>query len=139
MDPRKTLRTNRDGKRAARMRDANRDAVAFFHDHAGWSYDPRSETPEEGRMRCARGLAAAEAWASNAGVRYEWRHESEPVDRSGIEHDGPLWEVLAHLDGQVVGSCGVIDLGRDGDPWHDPYARVCEADLAADAMRNAEG
>ena len=28
----------------------------FFYDHAGWSYDPKTETPEQGRERCAKDL-----------------------------------------------------------------------------------
>lgn len=34
----------------------------FFYDHAGWSHDPLTESPDEGRVRCAQALAAAERW-----------------------------------------------------------------------------
>ena len=34
----------------------------FFFDCACHSYDPRTETPEQGRTRCALDLAAAEAF-----------------------------------------------------------------------------
>ena len=33
----------------------------FFYEHAGWSYDPLAETPEEGRRRNSETLARA--WA----------------------------------------------------------------------------
>lgn len=48
------------------------EAVQFFHKHAGWSYDPKRETRDEGRLRCARELAEAERRAGELGLTVEW-------------------------------------------------------------------
>ncbi len=107
--------------------------VRFFYEHAGWSYDPKTETSQQGRRRCASTLAAAEDRARDLGMRYDWQEESDP-DRSGIDHDGPLWVCLAFLGGNVVASLGGIDLGACGTPYTHPYARVTEAQLAMEGL-----
>jgi hypothetical protein len=97
--------------------------VAFFHEHAGWCYDPATETPEEGRLRCARALAAAEKWLSRQpGHTVEWVEEPFP-DYSGIDHDGSLYCCLVSVPGVGRESLGNIDLGPDGR-LSDPYTRV---------------
>lgn len=35
----------------------------FFYDHAGYGYNPATETAEQGRENTARGLARAELYA----------------------------------------------------------------------------
>lgn len=115
------------------MRRTKTDPVAFFYEHSGWSVRPE-ETNEQGHQRCAREMASAEAWGRDEGVRFEWREEANP-DRSGFDHEGPVWECLAHLKGTVVASVGGVDLGETGDPWSAPYARVIEADLAGEARK----
>lgn len=117
--------------------------AAFFFRCAGWSYTPDKETRMQGRWRCAKALASAEAWARETGVRFQWTVD-EHCDRSGIDHASPLWSCVAILGEDVIGSCGGIDLGDNGDPWMSgipgggsEYARVMEADLALDAQRDA--
>jgi hypothetical protein len=107
--------------------------VDFFYEWGGYSYDPKTETPEQGKRRCAKEAAKAEAWAQAERIRFSWGHETDP-DYSGIKHKGPLWVCVAYQDDDVIGSLGNIDLGKDGTPWSDNYGRVVEADLALEAM-----
>lgn len=105
----------------------------FFHQWAGFSWDPKTETREQGKARCAQLHATAEAWARDAGVRFQWVRDPD-CDRSGIEHGGPLWLCMAWRDSTCIGSLGSVDLGESGEPWGDPYARVIEAELALTIM-----
>ena len=112
-------------------------AVSFFFEHAGWSYDPATETPEQGRRRCAERLADSEAWASAMGVRFNW-HEDFQIDHAA-EFDcyadgGPetCECVLATLDGECVGSLSCIDDATD------EYRRVVEAEVASEARAERE-
>ena len=105
----------------------------FFFDHAAYSYDPKTGTPEQGRTRCALNLAAAEAMGREAGLSFEW--QVDPYINSSDFSDDPepwqLWSCLAHdSKGAVVQSLGGIDFGRDGTPWGNDYRRVVEAELA---------
>lgn len=103
--------------------------IAFFLEWGAYSFDPLTETRDHGRHRCAQALADAEAWALEIGIRYEWQAEI-CSDRSFVDHTGPLWLCLAWLGGKVVGSCGGIDLGEEGEPWGNPHGRVVEAEIA---------
>lgn len=103
--------------------------IAFFLEWAPYSFNPKTETREQGRHRCAQALMDAEAWALDQGIRYEWQAELCP-DRSGVEHTGDIWLCIAWLGGKVVGSLGGIDLGEEGEPWGHPQGRVVEAELA---------
>lgn len=49
----------------------------FFYNHAGFSYDPKTETPEQGRARCAKLLAKAEEFAIEESIRFEWMPDDE--------------------------------------------------------------
>ncbi len=109
--------------------------VSFFHEWAGYSWNPKTETQEQGRTRCAAALATAEARAQHLGFRYHWCYvDRGDEDRSGIDHDSPLWEVtIFDADGACIGSLGNIDLGEN--PYgnaKDPHARVVEAELASE-------
>jgi hypothetical protein len=97
----------------------------FFYEHAGYSFDPKTETAEDGRARAARQLAAAETWAERVGVEYRWE------DDWGIgSHREPetCEAVVAYLSGRAVGSLGCID---DADA---NYRRLIEAEIASEAM-----
>lgn len=110
----------------------------FFKANAGYSYDPKTQTPEEGQRCCAEALADAEAFARTAGLSFEWR-EDDQTDESFRNTDDPynLWVCVCHdEEGGHLTSCGGIDLGRDGKPWADKYRRVMEAELALEAMTN---
>lgn len=99
-------------------------AEQFFFDHAGYSYDPKSETAEHGRIRCAKNLAAAEGIAREAGVSFEWVPDAD-VDEPN------QWGCMLHdAAGSIHQSLWGIDFGRHGEPWGDKYRRVVEAELA---------
>jgi hypothetical protein len=115
------------------------DVVSFFFEHAGYSYEPKQESPEQGRLRCAEDLARAEQWLQKqAGHSVEWEVD-EYADRSGIEHDGSLFACLVTLPCPTCGGLGKrqslygIDLGPDGSD-EGGYRRVVEAELALELM-----
>jgi hypothetical protein len=116
-------------------------AVAFFHEHAGWSYTPGKETEAQGRMRCARSLAKAESVARNVGLSFDW--EQDECDSSEWSDERPAWAqwvcACRGQDGKILDSLGAIDFGRDGQPWGQPYKRVVEAELATMAIDQLEG
>jgi hypothetical protein len=119
---------------------ASAAAIAFFAEHAGGSYDPRTQTPEQGKQAGAERLALAEATARELGFSFEWSIDPDVTSadwvtkgRDGSKGRDPwqTWVCLVHdADGEVIGSLGGIDFGRDGKPWGDPYRRVVEAELA---------
>lgn len=112
----------------------------FFFKHAGYSYDPRTETKEQGRIRCAMNLAACEGIARNAGVSFEWAEDPDADSREFAPKKSryALWCCVARdCNGLPVASLGAIDFGPDGTPWGDNYRRVVEAELACEHV-NAE-
>ena len=97
-------------------------AEQFFFANAGYSYNPETETPEQGRARCAQRLAAAEAEADRRGWWVEWTDDGE-------EDGAPRWCALLRDSGSaVLGSLGGIDVCAG------PYTRVVAAELAADVF-----
>lgn len=119
-------------------------AVAFFYEHAGWSYDPATQTPEEGRQACAIRLAEAERWLLLQDGHTEWLVDSD-ADRDDIEHDGPLYGCVVKVacgcdrpccSGWWTQSLWSIDLGPSGEP--DDYQRVVQAELALELQHNCE-
>jgi len=113
------------------------EAVTFFHEHAGYSYDPKRETKAQGRMRCARALAKAEADASSKGFYFRWSIDPD-TDSSDFEDSGEPWQLwqcaMYNPEGRIVASLHGIDFGRDGEPWGEPYRRVVEAELAGEGI-----
>lgn len=112
----------------------------FFFDNAGYSYDPKTETQEQGRERCARALARAEAWALENDYSFEW--SVDPFSNSSdFRDDCPpyaLWEcAMRDEKGRLVQSIGGVDFGL-GEPWGDPYRRVSEAELALEQFAEVE-
>lgn len=114
----------------------------FFYEHAGYSYDPATETQDQGRQRGARILARAERKARQQGYYFVWgydgRDSSEWIanntDGGQNRNPWPTWQCLAYdANGHVVASLHGIDFGRDREPWGDPYRRVVEAELALEA------
>jgi hypothetical protein len=106
------------------------EAEQFFYDHAGWSWDPKVETPEQGRIRCAHDLAAAEERLKAGPYMTIVEPESDPMlDK---DNDLPQWCVLLYEMGEypgddtIIGSLGCIDCETDDDP----YIRVVSAELA---------
>lgn len=111
--------------------------VSFFYAHAGYSYRPDTETPSQGRRRCARELARAERLGSAAGLSFTWSYDPD-IDSSDFDDSAdpwPLWQCECfNEDGGMAAYLGGIDLGRDGIPHGDPYRRVVEAELAMEAL-----
>lgn len=99
----------------------------FFYKHAGYSFDPQTETQEQGRRRCAREMAAVEAHALSMGWRYDWEWDPAPWDGDAPEPHEVLGCTLRNAAGQVLASLWGI-----GDP-SPAYARVVQAELAAEA------
>jgi len=119
-----------------KIRFYNEEAKQFFFEHAGLSYDPKSETQRQGRLRCARRLATAEEFAKKHGWTAEWvaDTEADPTDWDG---EGPMGEeafvcMLRNENGQVLAT-----LGGTWDPTAE-YQRVVEAELALEAMHAHE-
>src|SRR5262252_659469 len=109
----------------------NNKPEKFFYDHAGWSYNPATETPEEGRTRGAVSLAAAEAWARAQGLWFKWIRNYWDEWDGAEPYDGPIWDCVAlNEDGEPVASLAMIAMENIDS---DPYRRVVEAELAEEA------
>jgi hypothetical protein len=112
----------------------------FMRDHAGYSYRPAIETPDQGKVRCALALARAEFEASRRGAFVQWCTDSYPDtswmdDQARAEFEAGetvLMEATIYSErGEPVGSIGGVHLRT---PWMaDPYRRVIEAELALEA------
>lgn len=123
-------------------------AYHFFMANAGYSYDPKNETPMQGRIRCAKALAYAEKRARDAGASFEWSTDPDGSsadwiadDQDGGRDNNPwhVWSCVARDGaGKVFASLGSIDFGRDGEPWGDSYRRVVEAELACELPMDEE-
>lgn len=121
----------------------------FFYDQAGWSFDPKTETSEQGRKRCAQLLAKVETWAKANGVRYEWTKD-DITNKSALapgifpiaaSEPGPKYFldcVLCYHNGKLVGSLGGVDFGHRIPRNQSPYKRVVEAELAIEAYLEAQ-
>lgn len=116
------------------------DAEQFFYDHAGWGYDPATETPEHGRARGAMHLADAEKHAARKLWSVEWEidpdADTEPTD-SYFVSGNPQWcATLYDEGGNVLASLCGIDFAEPHDvtPEAEPYARVVAAELAYEAI-----
>jgi hypothetical protein len=116
---------------------AAEEDIQFFYQHAGWGYDPDTETPEEGRRRSAISLAKAEAWAKDNEVTYKWEddwnllsHVDEYPD--AYDEEPSTCEICVIYDkaGRVLNVVGCVD---DAD---DNYRRVTEAELAYESFDN---
>jgi len=106
----------------------------FFYDNAGYSHG-QDETPEQGRIRCAKDLSEAEAIAARLQWAYEWDWDECPdLSWMSDEEREQEHEVLC---------CRIVDpenpryslasLGGIVDPDSN-YRRVIEAELAAEAI-----
>lgn len=114
----------------------------FFYQNAGYSYDPKKETAEQGRIRCAEELAKAEAEASERGWSFEWPWDESGCSgcdcgsadcpySSGSEHE-TLGCVLKDENGKTLESLwGICSPTRN-------YGRVVEAELALEALTRVE-
>lgn len=117
----------------------------FFYDHAGFSYNPETETHTSGKARGAVQLAAAEKWGKLHGWTVEWNIDPDadttPTDEYFVSGAPHWYALLRNKDDEIIGSLGSVDLGyADGsetgpkDPANDPYARVVAAELMMEAL-----
>lgn len=135
----------------------NTQAVVFFLEHGGTSYNPTTENEEQGKQRGAEKLAAAETWAAASGAIFQW--DVDDVDSSDFSDERPVWQLWSCIMYMPCADCpeGItseerikrctrkpsyhvreslsgIDFGRGGEPYGQPYQRVVEAELALEAM-----
>ncbi len=122
-------------------------AAQFFFDHAGYSHDPLTETPEQGRTRCAIALAEAELLYLEAhrvaDVVCVW--EDDPAGFADYRADKKAGRLA-----EGIGKPRTIELAdiRHGDEYlaslggiwdaDENYRRVVRAELArerADELR----
>lgn len=109
----------------------------FFYQHAGYAYDPTTESKTAGRRRCARALAQAEAWAQTHGLTFEWTHDDDAnLSWMTPEEQAQPHEVLCcvarYRDGAIAACLGGIIDADDRT-----YGRVIEAELALEAQAHA--
>jgi len=111
------------------------NAYQFFYRHAGYSYDPKTQTKAEGRRECAKTLARAERLAFKAGVSFQWTEDPYGADSAGeFSSSGPFWQCVARdASGVICASVGGVDFGDGGVPWGDTYSRVIQAELSLEA------
>lgn len=110
----------------------------FFLRNAGYSWNPCTETREQGRRRTAHALADAERRGSSTGLAFSWEVDHDQ-DSSQWSDDAPpydqwlctCWDTETN---RVLSSLGCIDFGRAGSPYSEPYRRIVEAELAAEAL-----
>ncbi len=123
----------------------------FFYDHGGWSYDPKTETSEQGRRRIAIRAARNEREAKKRGWYVEWEYEDEPVedliDRTDwTDEENEKWDAEEHEvlrarvvvedeDGNDIGEGEGLGGIVDPDP---DYKRVIEAELFEEALAAEE-
>jgi hypothetical protein len=107
-------------------------AELFFYDHAGYSYKTGEETPEQGRIRCAKDLAEAESIAARLQWFCEWEWDND-IDDSWMDEEERAkpheWLCVRLMDGDKV----LQALGGIVDPDND-YRRVVEAELADEEL-----
>jgi len=124
----------------ARKERFNRD-VAFFREQAGYSYDPKTETPGQGRQRCAEQLAQAKEWAFNHGWRYYWFADPDGCIGGDCGEMETCNHPCCHGTEHTVLCCQLwsaehkllASLGSICEPDAN-YKRVVEAELALEAM-----
>ena len=120
-------------------------AVEFFKAQAGYGYNPETETPDEGKQRCAEQLAQAETLAKQLGYFAVWEQDQDGcvgcdcqspdcACSNGDEHECLvclLYDGSKPLDEGVMWP--VASLGSVCQPSRE-YMRVVEAELALEAL-----
>ena len=97
----------------------------FFYLNAGFSYDPKRETEEQGRRRTARELADAEAYAEREGWEMSWEPDyAEP---------GTLVIYLSDENGDVLAAVGGVEPTEGDDDLTNTDRRLYYAELALEA------
>lgn len=121
-------------------------AALFFFEHAGWSYDSKTQTQAEGRTECAERLAEAEEAymqahrAADVGCEWQddadgWAGERSDRRKGYATGDAPesieqacIWHRDEAGDVHYLASlCGIWDADAN-------YRRVVRAELASEAL-----
>jgi hypothetical protein len=121
--------------KAAKARKSLTADQLFFYEHAGFGYDPKTETREQGRIRCAVELADAEATGRRLGYGFEWEYDSDPdlswmsAEERQLEHEVLCCRIPdpENTRYSLASLCGITDPDR-------AYRRVVEAELAQEAI-----
>lgn len=123
-------------KRAQAVKQLTSDQL-FFYDHAGYSYG-LNETPEQGKIRCAKSLAEAEAAAQRLNWESHW--ELDPYACIGCDCGSKdckcsMNEPHETYTSWVTDSAGksLASLGGICEPARE-YIRVVDAELAEEAL-----
>lgn len=110
--------------------------VEFFMEHAGYGYDPKTETPELGKLRGARALADAERAARKQGFYWVWLRDWEECSGCDCgecpcatkEPHETLGCILKNEFGEILASLwSICEPSRE-------YRRVIEAELALEVL-----
>ncbi len=107
----------------------------FFYLNAGYSHDPKTETAEQGRIRCARQLAEAEEISERMDWEFDWAWDECPdLSWMSDEDREQEHEVLCcripdpkNPRYSLATLCGITDPDSK-------YRRVIEAELASEAI-----
>lgn len=130
--------------RESRNQSPKQQAYLFFLRNAGTSYDPKTQTPRQGKAECARKLAKAERDARALGYTFEWEEDYTDAQASLGDHE--YWcdtakngyadtcqhEIFTCLMRNSKGIC-CQSLGAIIDPSRE-YRRVVEAELALEEV-----
>ena len=106
----------------------------FYYENAGYSYDPATQTPDEGRMVNARNMVSALRLTLGEGGVFRWvpdwvtDHEREFDCYVDGGPETCEWVGL-YVDGELVASLGCVD---DAD---DDCRRVVEGELALEYVQ----
>jgi hypothetical protein len=128
--------------------------IRWHYDNGGFGYDPKTETAEQGRLRCATARARAEAWLKSlpkGAVKIEWDADGpwEPLDDECPAPDlvyqlvvkvtlpprTLLREVSMGWDVRCIYKGPAPDDGDEDEASH--IATFFDADRAADYVRQA--
>jgi hypothetical protein len=111
----------------------------FFYRNAGYSYDSKTETPEQGRLRCAKELADAETIGQRLGYVLEWDFDECPdlswMSDEEREHDHEV--LCCRIPDPENTRHSLASLYGITDP-DSRYRRVIEAELAAEAIADLD-
>lgn len=123
-----------------------RTPYQFFLARAGYSYNPATETKAEGRRKCARALAKAEARGMAAGFIDVWSVDPDP-DRSYMDDDASAGYTRRDRECAEFVQCAILDangacvasLHGIHEDIRDPLGarwsrRVVRAELFAEAL-----
>jgi hypothetical protein len=113
-------------------------AFYFFLKNAGYSYDPATQTPRQGKSAGARRLAQAERDARALGYRFEWQDYPDGCigcDCGEADCDCSTGRAHVCLVCLMRDSAGVCcqSLGSVCKPSRE-YRRVVEAELALEEV-----